>query len=121
MSSFMGSGLNKIRNCILNWNQFINGKTSVDTLDNNIHVHDNILCISILFSQIKKEWKCKIQVACENIRFSSLFAAGDVSRGGTSATQRQKFYTDDVKSVRNPVRSLIGRPSSYIVLAIVYE
>ena len=34
-------------------------------------------------------------VACENIRFSTLFAAGDVSRGGTSATQRQKFHTDD--------------------------
>ena len=34
-------------------------------------------------------------LACENIRFSSLFAAGDVSRGGTSATQRQKFHTDD--------------------------
>ena len=34
-------------------------------------------------------------LACENIRFSSLFAAGDVSRGGTSATQRQKFNTDD--------------------------
>ena len=33
-------------------------------------------------------------LACENIRFSSLFAAGDVSRGGTSATQRQKFHTD---------------------------
>ena len=44
-------------------------------------------------------------VACENIRLSSLFAAGDVSRWGTSATQRQKFHTDDVKSVRNPVRS----------------
>ena len=44
-------------------------------------------------------------LACENIRFSSLFVAGDVSRGGTSATQRQKFHTDDVKSVRNPVRS----------------
>ena len=29
----------------------------------------------------------------------------DVSRGGMSATQRQKFHTDDVKSVRNPVRS----------------
>ena len=27
-----------------------------------------------------------------------------VSRGITSATQRQKFHTDDVKSVRNPVR-----------------
>ena len=34
-------------------------------------------------------------LACENIRFSSLFAAGDFSRGGTSATQRQKFHTDD--------------------------
>ena len=33
-------------------------------------------------------------VACENIRFSTLFAAGDVSCGGTSATQRQKFHTD---------------------------
>ena len=45
------------------------------------------------------------KVACENIRFSSLFAAGGVSCGGTSVTQRQKFHTDDVKSVRNPVRS----------------
>ena len=44
-------------------------------------------------------------LACENIRFSSLFAAGDVSRGGTSTTQRQKFHTDNVKSVQNPVRS----------------
>ena len=44
-------------------------------------------------------------LACENIRFSSLLAAGDVSRGGKSATQRQKFHTDDVKSVRIPVRS----------------
>ena len=50
-------------------------------------------------------WLARIGVACENIRFSSLFADGDVSRGGTSATQRQKFHTDDVKSVQNPVRS----------------
>ena len=34
-------------------------------------------------------------LSCENIRFSSLFAARDVSRGGTSATQRQKFHADD--------------------------
>ena len=34
-------------------------------------------------------------LACKSIRFSPLFAAGDVSRGGTSATQRQKFHTDD--------------------------
>ena len=35
-------------------------------------------------------------LACENIRYSSLFAAGEVSRGETSTTQRQKFHTDDV-------------------------
>ena len=35
------------------------------------------------------------EVACENIRFSSLFVAWDVSRRGTSATWRQKFHTDD--------------------------
>ena len=46
-----------------------------------------------------------VWLACENICFSSLFIAEDVSRGGTSATQRQKFHTDDVKSVQNPVRS----------------
>ena len=34
-------------------------------------------------------------LACENIRFSSLFAPGDVSPGGTSATQRHEFHTDD--------------------------
>ena len=44
-------------------------------------------------------------LACENIRFSSLLSVGDVSRGGTSATQQQKFHTDDEKSVRIPVRS----------------
>ena len=34
-------------------------------------------------------------VACENICFSSLFIAVDVSLRGTSATQRQKLHTDD--------------------------
>ena len=37
----------------------------------------------------------KVLLACENIRFSFLFAAGDVSQGGTSATQQRKFHTDD--------------------------
>ena len=60
-------------------------------------------------------------LACENNGFSSLFTAGEVSRGKTSATQRQKFHTDDVKSARNPSEALIGRRSSYIVLTIVYE
>ena len=34
-------------------------------------------------------------LACENIRFSSLFTTGDVACGETSSTQRQKFHTDD--------------------------
>ena len=38
-----------------------------------------------------------VVLVCENSRFfSSLFAPGDVSLGGTSATQRQKFHTDAV-------------------------
>ena len=44
-------------------------------------------------------------LACEKNRFSSLLAAGDFSRGGSSATQRQKFDTDELKSVWNPVGS----------------
>ena len=41
-------------------------------------------------------FKTAIALACENSRFSSLLAAWDVSRGETSATQRQKFHTVDV-------------------------
>ena len=37
----------------------------------------------------------EVCLACENIRFSSLFASGDVLCRGTSATQQQKFHTDD--------------------------
>ena len=37
-------------------------------------------------------------LACEYSRFSLLVAARDVSPRGTSASQRQKFHTDDVKS-----------------------
>ena len=55
---------------------------------------------SLNFSQNVREG-----LACEHSRFSSLFAAGDVSRGGASAAQRQRFHIDDVKSVRNEVRS----------------
>ena len=56
-------------------------------------------------SVLERSCAAAVVRACENIRFSSLFVAGDVSRGGTSAIQRQKFHTDDVKSFRNPVRS----------------
>ena len=57
-----------------------------------------------LVIKITKAADVRGRIACENIRFSLLFAAVDV-RGGTSATQPQKFHTDEVQSVRNPVRS----------------
>ena len=62
-------------------------------------------CSDFVYLIYAKHIIIKQNLACENIRFSSLFAAVDVSRGGTSATQRQKFHTDDAKSVRNLVRS----------------
>ena len=46
-----------------------------------------------------------ILLACENSCLSSFFVTKDVLRGITSATKEQKFHSDDVKSVRNPVRS----------------
>ena len=52
------------------------------------------------------------RLACENIRFSSLFAAGDVSRGGTSATQRQKFHTDDANQCLHNKSSSYGVPNT---------
>ena len=51
-------------------------------------------------------------VACENIRFSSLFAAGEVSRGGTSATQRQKFHTDDANQCLHNKSGSPGVPNT---------
>ena len=52
------------------------------------------------------------QIACENIRFSSLFVAGDVSRGGMSVTQRQKFHTDDAYECSNNKSSSHGVPNT---------
>ena len=63
-----------------------------------------LIILAALRRFVKFDLIRSVVVACENICFSSLFAAGDVSREGTSATQLQKFHTDDVKSVRNPVR-----------------
>ena len=37
-------------------------------------------------------------LACEYSRFSLLLAARDVSPGGTTAPQQQKFHTDDIIS-----------------------
>ena len=53
----------------------------------------------------------KRSIACENIRFSSLFVAGDVSRGGTSATQRQKFHSDDANQCLHDKSGSHGVPN----------
>ena len=51
-------------------------------------------------------------LACENSRFSSLFAARNVSRGGTSATQPQKFHTDDVNQCLHNISGGHGVPNA---------
>ena len=50
-------------------------------------------------------------VARENIRFSSLFIAGDILRGGMSATQRQKFHTDDANQCLHKKSGSNGVPN----------
>ena len=57
----------------------------------------------------------KYSIACENVCVSSLFAAGDVSRGGTSATQRQEFHIDDANQcLRNNKSGSHGVPNIYL-------
>jgi len=55
-------------------------------------VQRKVTIVSVPFHFYKSS-QCK-NLACENIRFSSLFVAVDVSCGGTSATHRQKSHTD---------------------------
>ena len=50
-------------------------------------------------------------VGRENIRFSSLFIAGDILRGGMSATQRQKFHTDDANQCLHKKSGSHGVPN----------
>ena len=51
-------------------------------------------------------------LACENIRLSLLLATGDVSRGGMSATQQQKFHTDDTNQYLHNKSSSHGVPNT---------
>ena len=68
-----------------------------------LHIQNSVLVIAFYYY-----WK----LACENSRFSSLFAAGDVSRGGTSATQRQKFHTDDANQCLHNKSGSHGVPNT---------
>ena len=53
-----------------------------------------------------------MELASENSRFSPLLAAGDVSRGGTSAIQRQKLHTDDVNQCLHNKSGSHGVPNA---------
>ena len=50
-------------------------------------------------------------LACENSHLSLLFAAGDVSCGGTSATQQQKSRTDNVNQCLHNIFGGHGVPN----------
>ena len=56
--------------------------------------------------------KFEKNVSGENSRFSSLLPAGDVFRGGKSATQRQKFHTDDVNQCLHNKSDSHGAPNA---------
>ena len=63
---------------------------------------------TLLFSEVD------LTLACENSRFSSLIAAGDLSRGGASATRRQKFHTDDVNQCLHNKSGSHGVPKANV-------
>ena len=65
----------------------------------------------IIFSFFLVQSSLYYHIACENIRFSSLFVAEDVSRGGTSATQWQKFHTDDANQCLHNKSGSYGVPN----------
>ena len=82
-------------------------------------------CCFALFDSFSMSVRMWRRLACENIRFSSLFAAGDVSRGGTSATQWQKFHTDDANQCLHNKSGSHGVPninlSNFTCLLVDFE
>ena len=80
--------------------KFVTSYRSVRSCTLATKTADLFVFIQQPFFFFKNETKAMEAIVCENRRASSLPAAGDVSQGRTSATQRQKFHTDDVKSVR---------------------
>ena len=78
-----------------------------------VKVNRTRLCRTVHFerNEIEGQKSRENGLSCENIRFSSLFAAGDVSRGGTSATQRHKFHTDDANQCLHNESGCHGVPN----------
>ena len=65
---------------------------------------NSYVCVTAGPSDISKFPEGRLRTTDVSLRSSLL---RDVSRGGTSATQQQKFHTNDAKSVRNAVRSAL--------------
>ena len=73
----------------------------------------NTVTISSIKEENEVDWEGEwdLDVDCENICFSSLFAAQDISPGGTSATQRQKFHTDGANQCLHNTSGSHGVPN----------
>ena len=69
--------------------------------------HLNVAGLSLKFQVVRYEIR-RGELTCENCHFSSFLTAGNVVQGRTSATQWQKFHTDDINNVYiiNLVQSL---------------
>ena len=66
---------------------------------------------------LSPKWPFKM-VAFENIRFSTLFAARDVSRGGTSSNTQDKWQTRVMQNFEGQIRCIIGNVEVAYKLAI---
>ena len=66
----MGSGLNKIRNCTFEVNSSVAKPLLIPWITTSMCTAT--FCASILFSQIKKKWKCKILRDDESIETVSI-------------------------------------------------
>ena len=64
-----------------------------------LFLESGILGFEILSGCPWNDCKLSLPFSANFFRFSSLLAAGNLSRGGTSAPQWQKFHTDDINNV----------------------
>ena len=67
-----------------------------------------------LLSFLKKNFKKNLWDQGSLRKHSFLFAAGDVSRGETSATQRRKFHTDDANQCLHNKSGSHGVPNIHL-------
>ena len=87
-----------------------NGGSKMADASSSFLVINNVIVTSLLlFKVIYMLTTSSLQTADVSPRSSPL---GDVSRGGTSATQRQKFHTDDVNQCLHNKSGSHGVPNA---------